>query len=114
MHFLIVGEEIYDKPELLAKHLGYCPQVHSCTVFVYLNCFLFFFYLFMCVWYSLLLLLYVYITFHSLFLQFDALWDHVTPCEHLNFCARCRGYDEVISVTFYLDMSLRLQHMKRS
>ncbi len=48
------------------------------------------------------------------FLQFDALWDHVTPCEHLNFCARCRGYDEVISVTFYLDMSLRLQHMKRS
>ncbi|CAM9584856.1 unnamed protein product [Chrysoparadoxa australica] len=47
----LAGEEIYSKPDLLAKHLGYCPQ-------------------------------------------FDALWDHLTPREHLVCAARCRGYGE--------------------
>ncbi len=50
----------------------------------------------MCVVFILILnILYAATTRHSL--QFDALWDHVSPSEHLRFCARCRGYAEVRS-----------------
>ncbi len=60
MRFLIIGEEIYDKPELLAKHVGYCPQVHSCIAPVHLPCRIFLFDLFMCVCVLIIILNIIY------------------------------------------------------